>query len=668
MEDMDGVTEGSATADLERAQTGELAQIEAAVSRATQALLAAQREDGHFVFELEADVSIPSEYILFKHFLGEPADAGLEAKLAAYIRRQQAAHDGWPLFTDGAFNISSSVKAYFALKAVGDDPEADHMRRARAAILAHGGAAKANVFARALLALFGALPWRGVPVMPVEILLLPRWFPFHMTKVSYWSRTVITPLVVVNALKPRAKNPRHITIEELFVEPPDKVRHWPGSPQEKFPWTTLFGALDKALRWSEPYFPKSLRKRAIDKAVAFVEERLNGEDGLGAIFPAMTYSAMMFNSLGYGRQDPRMVQVMKAIDKLLVIREDEAYCQPCFSPVWDTGLAAHALMEADAEATGPSVRAGLEWLKPLQITGVAGDWAVRKPHVRPGGWAFQYANPHYPDVDDTTVVAMALDRAAGLGPEPQGPRAKEAIARAREWIEGLQSANGGWGAFDSDNEYEYLNYIPFADHGALLDPPTADVTARCLSLLGQLGETPSNNPAVTRGVDYLLRTQEKDGSWFGRWGMNYIYGTWSVLCAFNVLKRDIHSPDVQKAAAWLKAIQNQDGGWGEGGESYALDYAGYRPAPSTPSQTAWALLGLMAAGFVDDEAVTLGVRYLARTQAEDGFWNEERFTATGFPRVFYLRYHGYAKYFPLWAMARYRNLKKGNRHPVLVGM
>jgi len=305
VEDMDVVTEGAATANPE------LAQIEAAVSRATQALLATQRADGHFVFELEADVSIPAEYILFQHFLGQPADAELEGKLATFIRRQQAAHDGWPLFTDGAFNISSSVKAYFALKAVGDSPEADHMRRARAAILAHGGAANANVFTRSLLALFGALPWRGVPVMPVEILLLPRWFPFHMTKVSYWSRTVITPLVVVNALKPRAKNPRNVSIAELFVEPPDRVRHWPGAPQQKFPWTTLFGALDQLLRWSEPYFPKGLRKRAIDRAVAFVEERLNGEDGLGAIYPAMAYSAIMFDTLGYGRQDPRMVQVMR---------------------------------------------------------------------------------------------------------------------------------------------------------------------------------------------------------------------------------------------------------------------------------------------------------------------------------------------------------------------
>jgi squalene-hopene/tetraprenyl-beta-curcumene cyclase len=656
MEDS-GVTESAAAANPE------LAQIEAVVLRATRALLATQREDGHFVFELEADVSIPAEYILFKHYLGEPADAGLEAKIAAYLRRKQAAHDGWPLFTDGAFNISNSVKAYFALKAIGDPPEADHMRRARAAILAHGGAANTNVFTRALLALFGALPWRGVPVMPVEIMLLPRWFPFHITKISYWSRTVLTPLMVLIAVKPRARNPRNVTIEELFVEPPDKVRHWPGGPHQKFPWTALFAGVDKVLRWTEPYFLKTLRRHAIGKAVAFVEERLNGEDGLGAIFPAMIYAALMFDALGYQRQDPRMFQALRAIDKLLVVREDEAYSQPCVSPVWDTGLACHALMEAGEEAIMSRVHAALSWLEPLQVTDVAGDWAAQKPHVRPGGWAFQYANAYYPDVDDTAVVAMAMDRAAGHGPEY-----KDAIARAREWIEGLQSANGGWGAFDSDNDREYLNYIPFADHGALLDPPTADVTARCLSMLGQCGETPASNPAVARGVEYLLRTQEKDGSWFGRWGMNYIYGTWSVLCAFNAVKRDPCSADVRQAVDWLKSVQNTDGGWGEGGESYAIDYAGYRPAPSTPSQTAWALLGLMAAGMVDDLAVTWGIRHLARTQGEDGFWKEERFTATGFPRVFFLRYHGYSKYFPLWAMARYRNLKKGNRQTVLLGM
>ncbi len=657
MEDMDGVTESP------NIGGPALAEIEAAVSRATRALLAAQRDDGHFVFELEADVSIPAEYILIKHYLGEPADSGLGAKIGAYLRRKQAAHDGWPLFTDGPFNISTSVKAYFALKAAGDSPEADHMRRARAAILARGGAANTNVFTRALLALFGALPWRAVPVMPVEIMLLPRWFPFHVTKISYWSRTVLAPLMVVIAVKPRARNPRNVTIDELFVEPPDEVRHWPGAPHQKFPWTALFAGVDRVLRWSEPYFPRALRRRAIGKAVAFIEQRLNGEDGLGAIFPAMTYSALMFDALGYQRQDPRMVQVVNAIDKLLVVREDEAYCQPCLSPVWDTGLACHALMEAGEEAITPRVRAALSWLEPLQVTDLAGDWAAQKPHVRPGGWAFQYANAYYPDVDDTAVVAMAMDRAAGHPPEY-----RDAIARAREWIEGLQSADGGWGAFDSDNDREYLNYIPFADHGALLDPPTADVTARCVSMLGQLGDIPAGNPAVAHGVDYLLRTQEKDGSWFGRWGMNYIYGTWSALCAFNAVKRDPRSMDVQRAVAWLKSVQNPDGGWGESGESYAMDYAGYLPAPSTPSQTAWALLGLMAAGMIDDSAVTLGIRYLARTQAEDGFWTEERFTATGFPRAFFLRYHGYSKYFPLWAMARYRNLKEGNPQPAPMGM
>jgi squalene-hopene/tetraprenyl-beta-curcumene cyclase len=657
VENIDRVTERTTTANPA------LSAIETAVSRATQALLALQHEDGHFVFELEADVSIPAEYVLFKHFLGDPAGAGLEAKIAAYIRGKQAADDGWPLFTDGAFNISTSVKAYFALKVIGDSPESDHMRRARAAILAHGGATKSNVFTRALLAVFGALPWRGVPVMPVEIMLLPRWFPFHLTKVSYWSRTVITPLLVVNTLKPRARNPLNVTVNELFVEQPDTVRKWPGAPHQKFPWTALFSWFDHVLRWAEPHFPKGLRNRAIEKAVSFVEERLNREDGLGAIFPAMIYAAMMFDALGYRLDHPKMVQALNAIDKLLVVRDNEAYCQPCFSPVWDTGLACHALMEAGGEEVARPVRAGLSWLEPLQITEVAGDWAVQKPRLRPGGWAFQYANAHYPDVDDTAVVAMAMDRAAA-----HGPAHKEAVTRAREWIEGLQSANGGWGAFDADNDHDYLNYIPFADHGALLDPPTADVTARCISLLGQLGETTASNQVVARGVDYLLRTQEKDGSWFGRWGMNYIYGTWSVLCALNAVKRDPREAEVQKAVAWLKAVQNPDGGWGEGGESYALDYAGYRPAPSTPSQSAWALLALMAAGVVYDPAVESGIGYLAGAQGEDGLWKEERFTAVGFPRVFFLRYYGYSKFFPLWAMARYRNLKTSNRHPVVVGI
>jgi squalene-hopene/tetraprenyl-beta-curcumene cyclase len=641
--------------------------IEATISRATTALLATQRPDGHFVFELEADVAIPAEYILFRHFLGAPASDEIEAKIGVYIRRTQADHGGWPLVAEGKFNISSSVKAYFALKVIGDSADAPHMHRAREAILAAGGAAATNVFTRSLLALYGVVPWRGVPVMPIEIMHLPRWFPFHITKISYWGRTVLVPLMVVNCLKPRACNPRHVRVDELFVTPPEAVRHWPGSPHQSPFWTRFFGAIDGILRRTEPFFPESLRRSAIAKAEAFVTERLNGEDGLGAIYPAMAYAAMMFHALEVPRSDPRMRDILAAIDKLLVVRDDAAYCQPCVSPVWDTALASHALMEA-GQATAPRVKAALDWLAPLQVTDCAGDWAVTKPNVRPGGWAFQYANAYYPDLDDTAVVAMAMDRAAGCSFVGSASDHRAAIARAREWIEGMQSANGGFAAFDVDNTHHYLNYIPFADHGALLDPPTADVTARCVSLLGQLGERPAGSAALQRALAYLATTQEKDGSWFGRWGMNYIYGTWSVLCALNAVEIDPADPMVRRAVAWLVSSQNGDGGWGEDAESYGSDYAGYTPAPSTASQTAWALLGLMAAGIRDGKALEAGISFLARTQAGDGFWQEQRFTATGFPRVFFLRYHGYAKFFPLWALARYRNLVTGNRSPVLVGM
>ena len=353
----------------------------------------------------------------------------------------------------------------------------------------------------------------------------------------------------------------------------------------------------------------------------------------------------------------------RSIEKLLVVKEDEAYCQPCLSPIWDTALVCHALMEAGGERAAGSAVRGLDWLKPLQELEIVGDWAVQRPNVRPGGWAFQYANPHYPDLDDTAVVVMAMDRAAAKGGADYGT----AIARGREWVEGLQSRNGGWGAFDADNDHDYLNYIPFADHGALLDPPTADVTGRCLGMLAQLGET-KDSPAVAAAIAYLLRTQMTDGSWYGRWGMNYIYGTWSVLAGLNAAGVDLQSPEIRRAVEWLVAIQNPDGGWGEDGDSYKLGYKGYEPAPSTASQTAWALLALMAAGEVEHPAVARGIAYLQQHQAEDGLWAEERYTATGFPRVFYLRYHGYGKFFPLWAMARYRNLTKGNTRAVLYGL
>ena len=641
------------------------ADLDRAVRTGRDALLARQREDGHWLFELEADATIPAEYILLRHYRGEPEDLELEAKVAVYLRRIQGSHGGWPLFQGGAFDISASVKAYFALKMIGDRPDEPHMQRAYDAISAHGGAAKSNVFTRVLLALYQVVPWRAVPVMPVEIMLLPRWFPFHLSKISYWARTVIVPLLILQALRPIAKNPRNVGIEELFLEAPSKVRRWPKGPHQRPPYSQIFGGIDQVLRVVEPFFPRRWRQRAIEKAKEFVIERLNGEDGLGAIYPAMANAVMAFDALGLRPDDPSITVARLAIEKLLVIKEGEAYCQPCVSPVWDTALVCHTLLESSEDPAANEAHQGLVWLRPRQILDVKGDWAVIRPDVRPGGWAFQYRNDHYPDLDDTAVVVMAMDRAQSTA----GHRDFEvAIERGREWVEGLQSRNGGWGAFDADNSYEYLNHIPFSDHGALLDPPTADVTGRCLSMLGQLGETDKTSEAVAHALDYLWRTQEKDGSWYGRWGVNYVYGTWSVLCGLNAVGVDPNAAQIRRAAAWLVSVQNADGGWGEDCVSYKLDYTGFQGATSAASQTAWAVLGLMAAGEVHNPAVATGVQWLVDHQAADGFWAEKGYTGTGFPRVFYLRYHGYAKFFPLWAISRYRNLMRGNGVGVLHGM
>ena len=639
--------------------------LETSIQNAKRALLSLRKEDGHFCFELEADTTIPAEYVLMRHFRAEPVDAELERKIGVYLRRCQGDHGGWPLFPNGRFNISASVKAYFALKMIGDDVEAPHMARAREAILAYGGAAKSNVFTRSLLALYGEIPWRGVPVMPVEIMLLPKWFPFHLDKISYWGRTVLVPLLVLMTKKPRAKNPKNIHIRELFTTPPEEVKVWPKGEHQTWPWADIFGQVDRLLRLIEPHMPKGPRERSIELAVEWTTERLNGFDGLGGIFPSMVNSLLMYDVLGVSDADARKQRAREAIERLLVVNENEAYCQPCVSPVWDTCLTAHTLLETGDEDARDAARAACEWLAPLQVLDVKGDWAATRPDVRPGGWAFQYANAYYPDVDDTAVVVTAMDRlTANDAARPYDAR----IARAKEWIVGMQSKNGGWGAFDADNTYHYLNHIPFADHGALLDPPTADVSARCVSMLAQLGDTIESNDSLKRGVDYLLKEQEKDGSWFGRWGANYIYGAWSTLCALNAVGLPHDHDAYRRAVAWLVAIQNDDGGWGEDLSSYKLDYKGYEQAPSTASQTAWALLGLMAAGEVDHPAVAKGIAYLQATQSDGGLWNEARFTATGFPRVFYLRYHGYGKFFPLWALARYRNLTRANSRRVQAGL
>ena len=623
------------------------AALDQAIVLAREGLIHRQALNGCWQFQLEADCTIPAEYIMMMHFLGD-IDAQLEAKLAVYLRARQADHGGWPLYQGGDFNISCSVKAYLALKLAGDGPDAPHMARARAAILQHGGAAATNVFTRIALALFGQLPWRGVPYIPVEIVLLPRWFPFNIQRVSYWSRAVMVPLTMLCTLKPRARNPRGVQIDELFTVPPQEERHYFRRPLERATGLTrLFFVLDRLGRAGDRLIPAALRAHALRRAEAWTLERLNGEDGLGAIFPAMVNALEVLTIRGYASDDPRRRAAKKALEDLLVEEGPSAYCQPCVSPVWDTALAALALQE-DGCAEGLAAAArGLQWLLPRQLLEEHGDWRRSRPRLAGGGWAFQRANPHYPDLDDTAVVAWAMHN------RRDRERYSTAVGRALDWLVGMQSTNGGFAAFDADNTNYYLNEIPFADHGALLDPPTSDVTARVVTALALVARE-QDASALARALAWLRSQQEPDGSWFGRWGTNYVYGTWSVLTAFAQAGIRTDDAAVRRAVAWLESRQNLDGGWGESNDSYVPARAAQRAA-STPHQSAWALLGLLAAGEVASAAVRRGVDYLLRTQQPEGLWSDACFTAPGFPRVFYLRYHGYCAYFPLWALAAYRS-------------
>ncbi|TXK96276.1 squalene--hopene cyclase [Methylococcaceae bacterium HT1] len=621
--------------------------LDSAIKNAQDRLLSLQHKDGYWVFELEADCTIPAEYIMMMHYLDD-IDKGLQAKIAVYLRAHQSADGSYPLFSGGEGDISCSIKVYYALKMAGDQPEQPHMACLREYILSQGGAAKANVFTRIALAIFEQLPWRGVPFIPVEIMLLPAWFPFHIDKVSYWSRTVMIPLFILCSLQAKAKNPLNIDILELFIVHPGKEMHY---FPERGVLNKFFLFLDVLGRKSRILVTRKMHQTAVARAQNWFTERLNGEDGLGGIFPAMVnaYQAMLL--LGMPADHEHVVTARKAIDKLLVIREDEAYCQPCLSPVWDTGLALLALQETDLATTEGSRKRAYDWLKTKQLSDEPGDWRIQRPNLEGGGWAFQFENPHYPDVDDTAVVAYGMATA-------DLPDMDESIHRATRWIVGMQAANGGYGAFDVNNTYYYLNEIPFADHGALLDPPTADVSARCVMLMAKVAQDHDEYlPAYNRCLDYIRNEQEEDGSWFGRWGTNYIYGTWSVLIALEHTEIPKNDPMYSKAVTWLKSVQHDDGGWGEGNQSYHDRSTSGQYHTSTAFQTAWATLALMAAGEHKCKEVQAGIAYLLKSQQQDGLWADNCHTSPGFPRVFYLKYHGYDKFFPLWALARYRNEK-----------
>tara|TARA_B100001758_G_C18390358_1_gene602528 strand:+ start:44 stop:1987 length:1944 start_codon:yes stop_codon:yes gene_type:complete len=615
-----------------------------AINSAKKNLLSKQSNDGHWVYELEADCTIPAEYILMNHFTGE-IDNDKEEKIAEYLRSQQNEEGGWSLYTGGNFDLSCSVKVYFALKLIGDEPHEEHMIRAKTMILNHGGAAMCNVFTRITMALFGQVPWRATPFIPAEVIILPKWFPFHINKVSYWSRTVMVPLFVLCTMKPKASNPRGIDIRELFITPPeDELNYF----KVTTPLKRAFLVLDRFGRLAEKLVPKFIRQYSIRKCEQWFLARMNEKHGIGGIFPAMVNVYESLVVLGYPKSDPKRKLARQAIDSLLKDNGTSMYCQPCMSPIWDTALVSHALIETENEKnTTTEIKNALDWLKERQLSNEPGDWRIQKPELAGGGWAFQYSNYYYPDLDDTSVVAWAMHRT-------KKNIYSKSIDRAANWVAGMQSRNGGFGSFDTDNTHYYLNEIPFADHGALLDPPTADVTGRAIALLS-LADVEMYEKQINSAIEYLKTEQEENGSWFGRWGTNYIYGTWSVLTALEIAGQDPQQDYIRKAVKYLVSTQNDDGGWGESNDSYYPPKI-HRPFKSTAFQTAWVLLSLLASREEKNPSVKKAVNYLLSTQLSNGQWYDNSFTAPGFPRVFYLKYHGYSKYFPLWALARYRNI------------
>lgn len=644
---------GAALSEVSDSRRDELGQ---AISQAISWLVSAQHENGYWVAPLEADATIPSEYLFLHEFIGRPMEPDRRRKIVEAIQSLQGKSGGWPLFKDGDPDISATVKAYLALKLSGLSPDDPVLVRAREWILSQGGAGRVNVFTRIALAMFGQYDWEKVPALPSEMILLPSWFPVSIYSVSYWSRAVIVPLLFIYHFRPLVALSPERGIRELFDPArPDGERFLPS--KKFFSARNFFLRLDGLLRfWNRHPIP-FLRKKALRAAMEWMMPRLAGEGGLGAIYPAMANSAVALHLSGYSLSHPLMKRVLSSIDDLVLSDGDKLLVQPCVSPIWDTALALGALVEAGLSPESPTIDRAMEWFRSREVH-VAGDWTVRVPACEPGGWAFQFENEYYPDVDDTAMVLMGMAKIFPYRPD-LASRMEGVFSRACRWVVAMQGTDGGWAAFDKDNDMLFLNNIPFADHGALLDPSTADLTGRVLELLGSLGYGPDFPPAA-RALRYLRREQEKDGSWFGRWGVNYIYGTWSVIAGLKSIGVGMDEPWVVRAMTYLLGRQNPDGGWGEDCLSYATaEFSGR--GGSTPSQTAWSLISLLHGGYCDHPSVEKGILYLLSRMGKDGTWEEELFTGTGFPRVFYLRYHMYRHYFPLWALSLYRNMKKNGK-------
>jgi squalene-hopene/tetraprenyl-beta-curcumene cyclase len=619
-----------------------------AIERGAAHLLSLQAQEGYWLGELEADTTLESDYIFYLNVLGK-ADPGRIAKLANYVRRRQLPDGGWNIYFGGPSELNATVKAYFALKLAGDLPETPHMQRACRRVHELGGLEATNSFTRFYLALVGAVDWDIVPAVPPELMLLPNWFAINIYEMSSWTRGIVIPLAILYANKPRFSLPADAGVDELFRDPSRNVPSLDWS-KEVLSWRNFFLALDRALKLYERLPWKPLRQRALRQAQEWLLEHLERSEGLAAIYPAMMNAIFALLALGYSPDDPLTAREIGELARFEIEENDTIRLHPCVSPVWDTAIAMVALEEAGLPPDHPALISAADWLLDRQLLG-PGDWQVKTPGVRPGGWAFEFRNDFYPDVDDTAFVLMALQRVD----YPDRARLEAAASRGIEWLLGMQNRDGGWGAFDHNNDGHFLTQIPFADHNAMIDPSSADVTARVLECLGRHG-WPATDPAIQRAVAYLLREQTSEGAWYGRWGVNYVYGTSGVLRSLETVAlaaRDY----CQRAVAWLRSVQNADGGFGESIASY-YDPRRKGQGVSTPSQTAWGLIGLLAAGDRDDPSVGRALTHLVEQQNADGSWDEKEFTGTGFPCVFFLKYHLYRNYFPLYALARYRNLEQ----------
>lgn len=621
--------------------------LDEAIEQARSRLLAVQDPAGFWAAELEADSTLTSEYIMLRYLLGK-VDETKQRKAAAYLRETQLPDGGWPIYYGGPSHLSTTVKAYFALKLCGHSQAEPFMQRARELILRQGGLFRANVFTKITLALFGQFDWRGVPAMPIELFLLPKQSFFNMHAISYWSRTVLTPLMIIFAHKPVTPVPAGADLAELRQGTVPNHDYWFPKDPWQLSMRNLFLAADRLLRWYEWHSVPYLRRLAMERATAWMLRRM-GEGGLGGIYPAMANSIIALRCLGYEVEHSMVARAFKQIEALEVEDDRTLHMQPCFPPSWDTCLAVNALIASGLPTDHPALVSACKWLLSKQ-TRTVGDWKVKAPDAEPGGWYFQFENEFYPDIDDSAVVMTALIKTD----LPDRATKEAALQQALKWVLPMQSSDGGWASYDKDNNKLFLNESPFADHKALVDPPTSDLTGRMLEMLGYLGWS-NTAPAAQRGIEFLKREQEPAGCWFGRWGVNYIYGTWSVLAGLRSIGERMDQPYIRRAVDWLISHQNPDGGWGESCYSYE-DPRTAGQGPSTASQTAWALLGLLHAGVVRHPAVERGIDYLLRTQGADGSWEEREFTGTGFPRVFYLRYHLYRLYFPLWALSLYRTL------------